>query len=478
MIRRLIEDESGMTMGLVVIMVVLIGVMGAGLLTFVSTDLNTVIEVNQGQKALEAADAGVQAAKRQVISDALARDNYDGGLDDLPWSYCYNVTGCTGVSPTSTGSAGMRVNLDNGNYANVTILATYQSAETYRVISEGRAGEARRKIEAVIRQDPAVSIPPVYFSRSDITVGGSTDPSGLSFFTLRNFTLSGGTGLGTANDQNYGKWAATTGGGPYPNTTTGSYPNTFNATARGNALAGVGAMGTITGDDAKLLRGTRSYDITTNPKMVSNFGADGVPGQQSTEIGFPFEVPTPADDKKEINVLRQRALALEQANPGNSYYIDSNPGNGVDDPGLSNGNQTISTWPSGSTDQTVVFYKYAAYDSNNDVGYTAGAPSCGTTTNKGAIVIENGDMAWSGNRRFDGAIIIRAYDPVDPEKLLTGNVGGLYSAAGTACLYGYVNTSGGMNITGTMNPGTAPDLSGLSSYRGSMEVLSWRELYE
>ncbi|MBA3790042.1 MAG: hypothetical protein H0X23_02215, partial [Rubrobacter sp.] len=55
--RRFIRDETGMTMGLTVIMIVLIGVMGAGLLTFVSTDLNAVIEVNRGQRAMELADA-------------------------------------------------------------------------------------------------------------------------------------------------------------------------------------------------------------------------------------------------------------------------------------------------------------------------------------------------------------------------------------------------------------------------------------
>ena len=94
MIKRLIKDESGMTMGLVIIMVVLIGVMGAGLLTFVSTDLNTVIEVNRGQKALEFADAGVQAARRQLLSDLDADKHYDGyDTDDLPWSYCLGVSG-------------------------------------------------------------------------------------------------------------------------------------------------------------------------------------------------------------------------------------------------------------------------------------------------------------------------------------------------------------------------------------------------
>ena len=59
-----------------VMMVLLIGVMGAGLLTFGWSDLNSVIEVNRGQKALDIADAGVQAAKAQIRVDSF-RGHYD-----------------------------------------------------------------------------------------------------------------------------------------------------------------------------------------------------------------------------------------------------------------------------------------------------------------------------------------------------------------------------------------------------------------
>ena len=60
-----------MTMALAIMMIVLIGVMGAGLLTFVSRDLNTVIEENRGQRAFEVADAGIEAAKRQLASSVV-----------------------------------------------------------------------------------------------------------------------------------------------------------------------------------------------------------------------------------------------------------------------------------------------------------------------------------------------------------------------------------------------------------------------
>src|SRR5215203_2839117 len=82
-VRRLGNDESGMTLGLTMVMIVLIGVMGAGLLTFASTDLGTVIEVNRGQRAFEVADAGVGVAKRQLTSDCLGNITCIGHYDDF-----------------------------------------------------------------------------------------------------------------------------------------------------------------------------------------------------------------------------------------------------------------------------------------------------------------------------------------------------------------------------------------------------------
>src|SRR5215203_4238625 len=74
--QRLIKDESGMTMALAIMMIVLIGVMGAGLLAFVQNDIKSVVEVNRGQKALDIADAGVQVAKSHLRVDSF-RQHYD-----------------------------------------------------------------------------------------------------------------------------------------------------------------------------------------------------------------------------------------------------------------------------------------------------------------------------------------------------------------------------------------------------------------
>ena len=76
MTQRFARDESGMTMALTMMMIVLIAVMGAGLLTFVQRDMEGVIENNRGQRALDIAEAGVQAAKSHLRVDSF-RTHYD-----------------------------------------------------------------------------------------------------------------------------------------------------------------------------------------------------------------------------------------------------------------------------------------------------------------------------------------------------------------------------------------------------------------
>jgi hypothetical protein len=79
MIQRFARDESGMTMALAIMMILLIGVMGAGLLTFVMNDTKSVLEANKGQRALDIADAGIQAAKAHLRDDSF-QEHYDTTL--------------------------------------------------------------------------------------------------------------------------------------------------------------------------------------------------------------------------------------------------------------------------------------------------------------------------------------------------------------------------------------------------------------
>ena len=74
MIRRLLPEERGMVLGLAIIVVVIVGVMGAGLLTLVATDLEAVVAVNRGEQAFESAEAGIEVAKAHLASDSSPAD--------------------------------------------------------------------------------------------------------------------------------------------------------------------------------------------------------------------------------------------------------------------------------------------------------------------------------------------------------------------------------------------------------------------
>ena len=489
MIKRLSTEESGVVMGLVVIMIVLIGVMGAGLLTFVSSDVTSMGQTNRGEQALQVADAGVQAAQQQLITDNNARNNYDGGTDDLSWSYCYNISGCTVFTPSASGSAGMTMNMDSGT-AQVTILMTRFAPAAFKVISEGRSGDAKRRIEAMFRANHDVGFPRTYMSRTDLMLAGSINPSAISFFALENATIGNNVDLGPQDDSYYGRWAAWgSSPGPFPNSV-GSFPNDFNLTVRSTNLSGVAARGTVcSGSHSTHTRGARVFSgaavggtsscagvgSLTSPRVVPTYGSST---PDTTKIAFPFEVATDQQDRDQIDFLRQAALSQETSS--NPLYIDSIPGNKVNDAGMVNRITStpldITTWPSPSSYDTVRFYEFQSYHTNNVMRYNNGAAeaNCSSTNYpKGVIVVENGDFIYDGNRAFNGGIIVRAYDPEG--KSVSGQ--GKFTASGNPCLKGYANSGGLMNISGNISLGSVPELGSLRAFRGEMELVSWRELY-
>jgi hypothetical protein len=121
MVRQLSKDESGVALGLAVVMVVLIGVMGAGLLTTVVTDLEAVVEANQGRQAFEMAEAGIEVAKARLAESP--------DLD--AWS-----------------SEELRTEgVDEGSVV-VTVERRDAGEPRFAAVSTGRYGGARRKIEA------------------------------------------------------------------------------------------------------------------------------------------------------------------------------------------------------------------------------------------------------------------------------------------------------------------------------------------
>jgi Tfp pilus assembly protein PilX len=120
MIRRLLPEERGMALGLAIIVVVIVGVMGAGLLTFVATDLEAVVAVNRGEQAFELAEAGIEVAKAHLVSDSSPADWSSGELH----------------------MAGMVE-------GSVTVTVEYDAESgTFEAVSTGDYRETSRKIEA------------------------------------------------------------------------------------------------------------------------------------------------------------------------------------------------------------------------------------------------------------------------------------------------------------------------------------------
>ncbi len=473
MTRRFIEDESGMTMALTIMVMVIIGVMGAGLLTFVTTDLRAVAEVNQGQRAFEMADAGVQAAKQQLNSDFTV-DHYNGGTGDINWSSSTSNSSCPDLGSYGTCLNNLDSSDSTSDSVNVQIQSLATPANSFKVISTGGYGNAKRKIEAVFQVTPGISsnIPPAHFTWRNINQdggGGGCNLDGTSMFAIGDASFGDSFDICDAPDRSYGKWAATSGAGPYPNSV-GSYPNAFNSTPRSSCpggRAGIVARGTIStngGAGSEVAKGTCSFDENTTPAVVSGPPANG------NQIAFPFSVASspPASD---LEVLRQRALQLEKQNPGARYYIDSDPGNGVDDAALtsdydigSSANSTRMTWPAGSDFETVVFFKFLP-NSGRNASWTYSQNCASTDTSRGVIAVENGNFNIDNNNGgFNGAVVIR---------------GGKFSSSGNACMTGYVNSSGDINMRGDFTSGTVPSLASLPAFQSSdVSLLSWREVYQ
>lgn len=269
--QRFTRDESGIALPLAVIMVVLIGVMGAGLLTFVTTDLTNVVSVNQGQRAFEMADAGVQAAKRQLNSDHKAT-NYDGSgavstNDESQWS--------SGVVNSSCGDAGGNgaclINLDGDSSTtdrvNVTIqncaatgavcinLPSGSIASNFnKVVSTGQYENAKRRVEAIFSGAASGGGLPAWYTPGGMYLKKGALLKGMSFFSGKDIVLKKNSGdtLDSSEDLLLGKW---------------DRPS-YNTVARGSDQTGLAAEGIICDENkcnTSIADGIRSFDSTTGP---------------------------------------------------------------------------------------------------------------------------------------------------------------------------------------------------------------------
>lgn len=431
-----------MTMALAVIMIALFSVMGAGLLVFATSDLGIVVDANRGQRAFEMADAGAHAAKRQLEANSSFAA-YNGDADDLQWSATKSNT-----DPNCSGLGGYGVclnNLDGDATTDDAVLVTIRSfaGGGFRIIATGKYGSARRKVEATLQQEDGVGIPPTYFSRSGISFGGNITATDISLFARGDVTKSGASGSFSGEDKYFKRWAEASG--------SGSYPNPYNRTARSNSLAAVGATGNVAQwykDRAPV------FDSGTPVRMVENPPTP----QPSNRITFPFDTSQATLDA-DIAALRQRAQELE-AQTGYNYYR-----NGV------SGSQTISSWPSGSDYDTVIFYEFSSYSSTNNVSYSLSTSGgCGNSSAKGVIVVVNGNFSMAGSNDFNGGVVTYTKP--------TTSGAGTFSSSGGSCLTGYANSTGGISVQGNPGAGSVPALNTLPSFDGNLGVTGWRELYD
>lgn len=441
--RRFVREESGVALGLAIIIIVLVGVMGAGLLVFVRNDLEAVVEVNQGQRAFNLADAGVQAARRELLSQPAA-DLYDGeSTDNSGWAYA----GQSGA-PTKT------LDMEEGTVA-ITIQYLSPSAserqagqvdfapeplpsgqdeypdgrDYFRVVSEGQAGEARRIVEAIYYTTD-LSAPKGFYTPEDIRLEDTADVNDVSLFAGGDVTLTGNAGI-SGEDRAYGDW----------------YNPPFNERRRATMSAGIGAGGQIDGVSASNL-GTRDFDANTSPRFVKDSSEDS----RGNGIYFPFDYRSQPD----IEYLRDEAIKQE-AETGQDNYRQ-----------VSGGRQRLRSWPDGSTDRTVVFVENTG-DGNNEVVWEVPGACTDDPPKRGTLVVSNSSFEMLRNRAlFAGTVIVRGGDNEDANSVDVG---------GGACIDGYVNATGTITIAGEVRrSGSASEENRPGFF--DVRLWSWRELYE
>jgi len=458
MFRQLVRDEAGMTMGLVVIMIVLIGVMGAGLLVFVQRDLESVVENNKGQRAFEMTEAGVQLAKEQLKDDSIPA-HYNGGTDDIQWSKSKGGMTLDNLDGSATTTDSVKVEIEYD-------LDTANIIDRFAVVSTGTYGDAKRKVEAVFKRTGAIlEIPPAYYSRSSIDIAGETSSIGVSFFARYNGRVRGSVEFGTTDDV-MGKWAQTS--------DSYSYPNVFNNTPRPiptGALPGiaVGNVLTLEGEaiPSQVEKGVRSFDKDTDLHVCTYYYKppcvyNGVTLPESQKIAFPFSRDALPND---LEILREKAIQQENAT-GVDYYKDNLPV----------GTHEITSFPSDGEYSTVHFYRFPTYDPTNLVTWNVPL-LCSDASRKGVIVVENGDYRIEGNRGgFNGTVLV--YGATDPLTGFPYPDQGNFTAAGNACMTGYGTSTGDMFLSGKYTASNIPGLTELPLFRGSMQLAGWRELYQ
>ncbi len=496
MFAKLLKDESGVALGLAVIMIVLIGVMGAGLLVFVRNDLEAVIEVNQGQRAMDLADAGVHAARQQILGDKIpahydvestADPNYvaascntdkndpDDSIDstnDLQRNPSGENWSPEAGGQTRTFAGGeftvtvrwlpQDPSADSRCIAPRTTSTPQPGVDFFRVVSTGTYGNARRRVEAIY-ETYNLNVPRAYYTPGRINIAGTACIDGVSLFTsstaIDAIDFDGGGGCSAGGhiqgpDLAYGDWNDPP--SDAFNTTPRTGPTCTKTLPDGTSItktcAGVAAVGGVK-DSTRL--GSLDYDSTTNPKFVA---APTTNPQSNTEITFPFDLAAQPDPAR---------LCDEAKAQGNYEEYTTT------------GNKSLDSWPDNSNYSTVVCKVFKNVDSANKLVWSVSGPEsltgayegCKGPIKQGTLVIRGGNFSTKSNTALlRGVVVIRGPEGVDSDL-------GTSTDTGNTCLDGFVNASGTIKIAGTVRPSTSLEANDRPGFYG-VRTWSWRELYE
>ena len=511
MIQRFVKDESGITMALTVIVMVLIGVMAAGLLAFVRSDLDAMLEINRGQKALHIADAGVQAAKSHLRVDSF-RQHYDtnrandcnegirvGGENWSKAADIYNVSTngyCTpGQEATRTDNAGTPWREDQGvtkTFAggrfHVTIECYDQSGDGspdpcnggagtapdaaggnlpassmkfFKITSTGYdtvAGDgAIRKVEAIYTTAKRTYAPIAFWTPKSINFDGTKCVSRMSFFAGGDIT--GVTPGGACGPNGFIADRSATGANAiYGDWDSPPYNTTRRVDASGTPLLkpGFGALGRVCGgspsqctsDSNSVADGYNDYDRTTGGKGQNKaFVAPAT--NPGTQITFPFDAGNAlADPSSLVDAGLLEEMRLAAVEQGN-YKTSGTLPCALKCP--------LSSWPAPGA----IYFLDAG---GKEVVFSVNS----TPKAKGVIIVRNGNFTFNNSSNgFNGIILV----------IGDGTTTGTYFQGGGVQLDGYVAASGNMDIRGNVSPSTTIDYTNLNSFY-DVKLWSWRELYQ
>jgi len=435
---RLVRDESGLVLALAVIMIVLIGVLGAGLLVFVQRDLEAVIKVNQGQRAFGVAEAGVQVARQQLLAqktignydvDSSTDPDYYGSAcdvaeesEDSEWS----PEGATRTFADGRFNVTIRwLNVDPAAPAGCAAPEAMPEAgvDYFRVVSTGAYGDAKRTIEAIY-ETYDLGVPRGLFSPGSIEISGTASVEGVGLFSLQDVTINGSPTL-SGTDLAYGDWAT--------DPTTGD-PNPYNDVPRETAATGIGASGDI--DDGEQVSG-RDYDRNSTPVLEYPAGTGSVT--------FPFDPGVEPD----LDLLARAAELQENLTTTEAGAYD------------------VTDWPADSTDQTVVYVRFTGGTGDHGANWRVRGGCTDDPPKRGTLVIENGNLTVQPNTALlDGVVLVRGGQAA----------GGTYSNPEDACFEGFASADGGIEIAGSVLSDGALNLTDRPGFYG-VRLWSWRECY-